>query len=135
MDLSAAIEIEPSAERRRVDPEAGLLIGSGCPVCAATSWPPRAICHRCGSPMDLEKALPREGALLSFTKVWVPRPGLETPYTLGQIEILDSIFFAHVRNLDADARVPTTVSLVVPDEGDESGGVAFWFEPATVAAR
>jgi|GEM_PF-2309975 len=133
MELRAAIEVESTARRRRLDRAAGLLIGSGCPVCAATSWPPRAVCHRCGSPMDLERALPREGALLSFTKVWVPRPGLEAPYTLGQIEILDSIFFAHVRGLGAEARVPMTVALVVPGEEDEDEPVSFWFEPAAGA--
>jgi hypothetical protein len=135
MELSAAIEIEASDRRRRIDGAAGVLIGSGCPVCAATSWPPRAVCHRCGSPMDLDKTLPKEGALLSFTRVWIPRPGLEAPYTLGQIEILDSIFFAHVRGLDDGARVPMTVTLVVRDERDEAEPVSFWFEPAASPAR
>lgn len=129
------IEVEATGQRQRVDRAAGLLVGSGCPACGATSWPARAVCHRCGSPMDLEKPLPKEGALLSFTKVWVPRPGLETPYTLGQIEILDSIFFAHVRDLGADARVPMTVVLVVPAEADGPAPVSFWFEPAADRSR
>jgi len=57
----------------------------------------------------------------------VPRPGLPVPYTLGQIAIGDVIFFAHVRELDADARVPLAVRVVVPPEREAS--LDFWFQP------
>lgn len=78
--------------------------------------------------MELGRELAGEGTLLSFTEVHVPRPGLRTPYTLGQIEIGDALFFGHVRELPDDARVPMPVRVVVPAQAD--GPVSFWFEPA-----
>jgi hypothetical protein len=128
MELSVTAEIAGTDERPRLDRAAGALIGSSCPVCDATSWPPRAICHRCGNPMNLSTPLAREGTLLSYTTVWVPRPGLETPYTLGQIEIADSVFFGHLRGSVEGLLVPSPVRLVMPAESE--GALDFWFEPA-----
>jgi uncharacterized OB-fold protein len=51
VELSAAANVSGTNQRARVDRDAGLLVGSGCGVCGATSWPPRAICHRCGNPI------------------------------------------------------------------------------------
>ena len=77
--------------------------------------------------MALNYPLPAEGTLLSFTTVWVPRPGLPAPYTLGQIEIGDAMFFGHVRKLGPDAHVPSPVRVCVPAQDD--GVPSFWFEP------
>lgn len=128
MELSVVSEVAGSDQRPRLDRDGQVLIGSSCPICDATSWPPRAICHRCGTPMDLSKPLAREGTLLSYTTVWVPRPGLEAPYALGQIEIADAIFFGHLRGSLEGVVVPSPVRLVVPPEQQEP--LSFWFEPA-----
>jgi hypothetical protein len=77
--------------------------------------------------MTLDVELPSMGTLLSHTQVWVARPGLPSPYTLGQIEIGDAVFFAHVRGLADDAKVPTPVRVVVPSAASDT--IAFWFEP------
>jgi uncharacterized OB-fold protein len=127
MGLSVASDVTGTGDRRRVDRERGLLIGSRCRACGATSWPPRALCHRCGQPVEIESPLAAQGTLLSFTQVWVSRPGLETPYTLGQIEIEDAIFFGHVRELPDDAHVPLPVRVVIPTTAN--GPISFWFEP------
>jgi uncharacterized OB-fold protein len=127
MELSETTEVELTNSRQRLDAESGTLIGSECPSCGASSWPARAICHRCGHAMLLGVEFPREGTLLSYTKVWVERPGLPTPYVLGQIQIADAIFFAHVRELPVDAKVPLIVRVTVPATATDS--VDFWFEP------
>lgn len=129
MDLTAVTEADATGARPRVDRLRGLLIGSTCPRCRAGSWPSRSVCHRCGAPMAFGAPLAPEGTLLSYTTVHVPRAGLDVPYTLGQVLIGDVILFAHVRGLDAKARVPLPVAVVVPPERE--GPLDFWFRPAT----
>ena len=68
------------------------------------------------------------GTLLSYTKVWVPRADLPTPYTLGQIRLDDGVtVFAHVRELPEGVHVPMPMRLKVSPAG--SPGPVFWFEP------
>lgn len=128
MELSAADRARPFLERARFDPVAGVLVGSRCAECGARSWPARAVCARCGSVAVAESPLPPEGSLLSFTTVWVARPGLSTPYVLGQADFSDgATVFAHVRGLDPDTRVPTPVRAVI--SADESAVPRFWLTP------
>jgi uncharacterized OB-fold protein len=81
--------------------------------------------------MTLEVPLASTGILVSYTRVWVARPGLPTPYLLGQIQIADTTFFAQIRDLPAGARVPLPVRLALPEAADT---VDFWFEPQTAEA-
>jgi hypothetical protein len=128
MELTAAGRVAPFRERPRFDPERGLLIGSRCSECGARSWPARAACAHCGSVAVHEAPLPRKGSLTSYTVVWVARPGLETPYVLGQADFGDGAsVFAHVRGLPPDARVPTPVRAVI--SADASAVPRFWFAP------
>lgn len=115
--------------RPRYDQAHATLVGSQCPACGTMSWPARAVCNRCGSP-DLAAAdLPQVGTLLSYTRVWVARQGMEIPYVLGQVRLgPGALLFAHVRGLSEGAAVPSEVRVVVPEQ--ELGPVAFWFEPA-----
>jgi uncharacterized OB-fold protein len=105
------------------------LVGARCRSCGAAAWPSRAVCHVCGSIDVGEVLLEPTGTLVTFTTVWVSRPGLEAPYTLGQVMLDDHVgLFAHVRGLPDDARVPLRVRLsVAPSEADVP---PFWFEPA-----
>jgi uncharacterized protein len=131
MDLKAAERAEPSRARARVDVEAegGTLVASRCADCGATSWPSRAICSACGSPLVDAVRLPRTGSLTSFTRVWVPRGDLPVPYVLGQVAFgAGATVFAHVRGLDEAATVPAPVRVVLSDDPDAVP--RFWFEPA-----
>ncbi|HKP17913.1 MAG TPA: zinc ribbon domain-containing protein [Gaiellaceae bacterium] len=127
MELTGA-EILGTLQRPRMDRERGCLVGSRCRECGIPSWPGRAYCFSCGS-SDVEEAAFSTGGLLgTFTTVWVERPGLEAPYTLGQVTLADGVsLYAHVRGLAEDARVPLPVHLVLAD-GDDAFP-AFWFEP------
>lgn len=128
MDLSAALEATPTQERARVDRDAGRLVGTRCRDCGAASWPGRAVCHRCGSAALETILLAPEGRLLTYTTVWVPRPGLEPPYILAQVELPEGVrIFAHVRDLQPEHRVPLAVRLVLADAEDDIP--PFWFEP------
>lgn len=115
---------------RRFDREIGRLVGSRCAVCGGLSWPARAVCDRCGSPDLREVLLEQTGTLVSVTRVWVPRPGLPSPYSLGQVWLAGGLgVFAHVRAVPDEAKVPLPVHLVLPRHEDPSQ-IAFWFEPA-----
>jgi uncharacterized OB-fold protein len=128
MGLSRALDMPGSAQRPRLDREAGVLVGSRCEHCGATSWPARAICHHCGVPTTgLERFAPR-GSLLTHTEVWTARPGLEVPYRLAQVQLDDGpAIFCHVRALAPGRPVPLPVRLVVA--ADDAAVPPFWFEP------
>jgi uncharacterized OB-fold protein len=133
MELRAALEMPLTGERPRLDHGLQCLVGSRCGNCGALSWPARAVCNRCGSAAIEQARLARSGALLTYTQVWVQRPGLEPPYTLGQVQLDDGpLVFTHVRGLAEGSRVPLPVEVVV---GEEGAVPAFWVEPASPAAE
>jgi len=125
--VNPAAQIPPTATRPSVDRASGALVGSSCRSCGITSWPARAVCQRCGAETEMGYRLPREGSLMSFTTVWVSRPGLEAPYSLGQVIVDGSTFFGHVRGLPEGAKVPLPVDIQV---GSDDADVLFWFEPS-----
>ncbi|WP_208878664.1 Zn-ribbon domain-containing OB-fold protein [Streptomyces armeniacus] len=133
MGLEQALTRPPTGERARFDlGDSGgpRLVGSRCGDCATAVWPGRAVCHRCGGCDVRDVPLARTAALLTFTEVHVPRPGLEVPYTLGQVRVDDGgpLLFGRVRGLAADAELPCPVRIVVSEDGGD--GPAYWFEPA-----
>jgi uncharacterized OB-fold protein len=67
------------------------------------------------------------GTLITFTTVWVPRPGLPSPYVLGQVDLDDGVrLFARGEGDLKDLRVPARVRLVVT--ADPEATPLFWFE-------
>lgn len=127
MALTPALEVPGSAGRPRLDASASRLIGSRCDACGAVSWPSRAICHRCGAVRMIETTFAGTGTLLTYTTVWVGRPGIPPPYTLGQVKLDDGpLVFGHVRGLPDDAHVPIPVRTAVA--AAESAVPRFWFE-------
>jgi len=134
MDLIAALDASPYADRPRLDQASGRLIGSRCPDCSALSWPSRAVCHRCGAAGLEATSLSAEGTLVSHTRCWVPRPGLEPPFVLGQVRLDDGVsVFGHVRGLrDAEAGEHVRVKTVA---ADEKAVPAFWFAVVGPSSR
>jgi uncharacterized protein len=128
MGLSRALDAPATQDRDRVDRDAGRLVGTRCKSCEAVSWPGRAICHRCGSADGEPATLSAEGKVVTYTTVHVPRPGLEPPYILGQVDLPEGVLvFAHLRNLPDGTRVPVPVRIVMAPEADAVP--PFWFEP------
>jgi len=128
MSLERAVEAAPTATRARLDRAAGALVGSRCLRCGTYSWPERAVCHHCGAAEPEPATLSPRGTLVTHTTVWVPRPPLEPPFTLGQVELPEGVLvFAHVRGLAGDDRVPLPVELRLAERDDDVP--PFWFEP------
>ncbi len=129
MDVTLALDSPLTRDRPRVDRAQGKLAGARCANCQTPSWPARAVCFRCGSPSIMPETFSATGTLVTFTSVFVPRPGLETPYTLGQIHLDDNgpVVFGHVRGLPKAATVPCTVRLGLAEEPDRTPW--YWFEP------
>ena len=117
MEMSSGIDVTPTGARPRWDRDLGALVGSRCDSCDTVVWPGRAFCHRCGEPAMRATAFATTGSLLTHTTVWVPRPGLRTPYTLGQVKLDDGpLIFGHVQGVTAATLVPAAVRLVLdPD--------------------
>lgn len=117
-----------TAERTRVDLDRKRLVGSRCPECGIAAWPARAVCHNCGqAPVEIV-ALEPTGTLLTYTTVWVPRPGLEPPFILGQVKIDDGpTIFCHVGSIDDSITVPHPVKLMLAEK--LASIPPFWFEP------
>lgn len=128
MDLNSALDVTPFPQRQWIDREAGRLVGSQCGNCASVSWPGRPVCQRCGEADGEPKLLSDRGVLITCTTVWVPRPGLPTPYVLGQVDLADGVrVFAHVNGLAAHRAMPLPVRLVV--RADPDLVPPFIFEP------
>jgi uncharacterized protein len=127
MALADLVTLPNTHDRARYDVQREVLVGSRCSSCGTTSWPSRAICHRCGLPAMVETDFPRDGVLLTYTSVWVARPGLEVPYTLGQVRLVDGpVVFAHIRGLREEITLPLPVRVSVVGG---SSVPPFWFEP------
>jgi uncharacterized protein len=127
MDLTAALDQPNVPERPRFRRDDEVLVGSLCGSCGTRVWPARAVCPACQSAEVALIELTGAGTLVTFSTVWVPRPGLDAPYVLAQVELDDGVrLFAHVRELPE----PTTgVRLRLVFAPDETAVPPFWFEP------
>jgi uncharacterized OB-fold protein len=127
MGLADSIALPDTSERVRIDHATGALVGSRCMVCGATSWPTRAVCHRCGAPETRETAFSASGIVLASTTVHVPWPGIETPYTLAQVKLDDGpVVFGHLRGrASKDGSTGDRVRLVVAPANTVP---PFWFD-------
>ena len=124
MGLEGALDRPNVGDRRRFSRDDGALVGSACTACGQRSWPGRSICQRCGEAKLIDIVLAREGRLITFTTVRVPRPGLNSPYVLGQVCLADGVrVFGHVRG-SASVTAGSEVRIVIGEDGDEP---PFWF--------
>ena len=127
MDLSLALDVIGSGQRRRADLDLHRLVGTRCTNCSVPSWPGRAICHQCGSADLVAETFSATGTLITHTTVHVPLPGLPAPYMLGQVQLDDNgpLVFGQLRALPSDVAVPSAVSTVL---GDPAVTPWYWFE-------
>jgi uncharacterized OB-fold protein len=127
MELSLALEQPNASGRPRFSRQRGELIGSECRSCGQRSWPGRSVCQRCRSADVTPASLATQGRVLTYSTVWVPRPGLEAPYVLGQVLLDDGVrLFAHLRQRGEPATDPSVHMVFAQDERTVP---PFWFEP------
>ena len=82
----------------------------------------------------MQTAFSSYATLLSFTTVWVSRPGVPAPFMLVQVKLDDGpLVVSHGHGLGPDLRTPTPVRLVLADDPDAVP--AFWFEPLKPTAE
>ena len=127
MELTAALAQPNVPDRPRFRRDDEVLVGSLCASCSMRLWPARAVCPACRSARTGPTELATAGRLITFSTVWVSRPGLDAPYVLAQVELDDGVrLFAHVRGL-ADPQAGDRVRLVFGLDDDDIP--PFWFEP------
>jgi uncharacterized protein len=131
MDLSRALECAPTGDRPRLSADGSRLCGARCQACRATSWPGRAICHVCGSAEVGDEEFSAHGVLLTYTTVYISRPGLAAPYVLGQVRLDERgpTVFGHLRGLPVDVSLPCRV--MVASSGEVGAMPWYWFEPSS----
>jgi len=86
------------------------LIGSKCQECGTEFFPPVYRCRRCGSETIKDKGMPKEGKIMTYTRLHEPLPGFEA----------QAPFYLAVVTLDNGARVLTQV-VDSPDESVKTG--------------
>lgn len=104
------------------------LSGSRCARCGHVAYPGESVCSACGRRDEHRPfQLTPEGTLYTFTIVHAAAPGVETPYALGYVDLVDGPrLFGRIASGDQLA-VGIKVWLVPGPDGrsDEA-----WFEAA-----
>ncbi|HLD62365.1 MAG TPA: Zn-ribbon domain-containing OB-fold protein [Candidatus Norongarragalinales archaeon] len=116
-------------------PERYNLIGSICENCKQEFFPQRLICPNCRRKGNLvEKKMPGEGKVFSFTEVHSGAKGFEneTPYSLAIIELANGVkVLGHIVDAQPDKiRIGAKVSVVfrkIFAEGEE-GIIAYGYK-------
>jgi uncharacterized OB-fold protein len=116
-------------------PERYNLIGTKCLTCKKSYFPRRKICPECRRRGRLvEEKMPREGKVLTFSKLFVGPEGFEKelPYFLAIIELGNG---AHVLTQlvdkdDSKVRIGAKVRMVFRkiSERDEEGPIAYGYK-------
>jgi uncharacterized protein len=127
-DIRRALDFPAVAERARSNATNTALVGTRCDHCGTASWPSRALCRMCGSAAVRQEEFASGGVLLTYTTVHVSRPGLSTPYVLGQVRLNEHgpVVFGHVHGLAEPVELPLPVTL-----GCDAAAVPwYWFDMA-----
>ncbi|MFC1929574.1 Zn-ribbon domain-containing OB-fold protein [Chloroflexota bacterium] len=95
---------EPAVLWLGADTEADVLIGSRCPKCLSTFFPPREWCGVCLEPITKQIELSREGTLGSFTLVEMNQEYsiVPSPYVVGEVLLPEGIPIYTTINLKSE---------------------------------
>ena len=110
------------------------LIGSKCENCGEEFFPPVYRCRECGSENLKDKEMPKEGKIVTFTRLHEPLPGFEAqaPFYLAVVElrngarILTQIVDSPDDSVKTGARVSATVRRAKVD--GESGQIYYGYK-------
>lgn len=69
------------------------LIGVSCSRCGCDFFPPVYRCRKCGSEELKDKEMPKEGKIVTFTRLYETLPGFETqaPLNLAIVELKNGV--------------------------------------------
>lgn len=67
------------------------LVGGQCNSCSLKLYPRAAVCPQCWSTEIAAVELSRTGTLYTCTTVYAGRPGWQTPYSIGYIDLDDGV--------------------------------------------
>jgi len=110
------------------------LVGSKCKDCGDEFFPPVYKCRGCGSERLVDREMPKEGKILTYTKLYETLPGFEAqaPFFLAVVElkngarVLSQVVDSPDEVVKSGARVRSTVRRVQVD-GD-SGQIIYGYK-------
>ncbi len=110
------------------------LVGTKCDSCGAEFFPPVYKCRKCGSEKLSDKEMPKEGKVLTYTKLYEPLPGFEAqaPFFLAVIElangarVLGQVVDSPDDSVRTGAKVQSTVRRMRVD--GESGQIIYGYK-------
>ncbi|MFC7131588.1 MULTISPECIES: Zn-ribbon domain-containing OB-fold protein [Salinibaculum] len=86
----------------------GVLLGQECADCGHGTGTAAAACSHCGSRDTTAVVLPEDGEIYTETRINVPPPAFEGPYTVAIVELSDGTrLTAHI---ESDVSVGDAVS-------------------------
>lgn len=110
-------------------------VGSGCTRCGSVAYPAQRRCRACGSWDESEPArLSARGTLVSWSVIHVapPRPGVQTPYAVGFLDLPEGVrLFTPIDTGDDDP--DSVLSIGQEVERAAARGVPFSYGPAGAA--
>ena len=88
--------------------EEGKFIGLKCDACGGYTFPPMAVCRKCGGTIQKVSEIGGRGVLKTFTVIRVPPEGKKAPYIVAMAELEEGAWV--IGNLEG----------INPDEADIS---------------
>ncbi len=126
MTGAAPDDDRPAGERYAAGSGGG-LVGGRCGACGDVVWPMPLRCPTCGADAVEGEALPATGSVETWTRVWVPLPGISSPYHIARVRLGDCRVYGRVEVGDG-GELETGRRVEVRSAPPEPGAlVRYWF--------
>lgn len=134
-DRSPSVHWLPSADAVSGVGDQFRIVGSRCPACGWTSFPPCDWCANCLNGPGLDAfELPLRGTLYSFTEVHAAPERFDPPYILGFVDLQEDMrLLVRSRTTPSELYMGQEVALVPGAIGRTPSGEPLWsytFVPA-----
>ena len=103
------------------------LVGTTCPACGTTSFPPRSVCPNCLNREQVDTALSTNGQIVRAARVALPPAGFHEPIVIGvvRLDAGPSVFAVIQQSADEPLAPGTPVVAVPAPVRDGQPGFAF----------